>query len=175
MAKSVQYLLILQLAAVLVHTCGSTSNTSSGGNILRSCPTWQFYNLTSKKCQCGDDVHGAIRCNESTNDVQILNCYCMTMNQSGQMEVGKCISGCEHASNKISDIRNNLPQDKSKLNEWLCGDLNKNGSLCGKCKNGYSPVVYTYDLSCQNVHLVSHKISLSLLQLRLFLSLSFTY
>lgn len=149
MAKSVECLLILQLATLILHTCGSASNNSSGGNIIGSCPTWQFYNMTSKRCQCGDDLNGAVQCNDTTNDVQILNCYCMTVNQSGQMEVGKCIAGCEHASNKKSDIRNNLPQDKSKLNEWLCGDLNKNGSLCRKCKNGYSPVVYTYDLGCQ--------------------------
>ena len=147
MASFIECLLIIfQLIAVLVHTSGSVSNTAS---IIGSCPTWQFYNMTSKKCQCGDDLHGAVRCNETTNDIQILNCYCMTVNQSGQMEVGKCISGCEHVSSKKSDIHNHLPQDKSKVNEWLCGDLNKNGTLCRKCKNGYNPVVYTYDLSCQ--------------------------
>ena len=147
MARSLELLLIL--TATIVYKSGGASNTNSSGNVTDHCPTWQLYNTTFKKCQCGDDVHGVVRCSEITNDVQILNCYCMTVNQSGQMEVGKCISGCEHSTTKKSDIRYSLPQDKSKLNDWLCAEWNKNGTLCGKCKNGYHPVVYTYDLSCQ--------------------------
>ena len=31
------------------------------------CPyTWQFYSATSKKCECGSSIHGAVLCNSTT-------------------------------------------------------------------------------------------------------------
>ena len=120
-----------------------------GDSVENYCPTWQFYNFTSKQCECGNDIHRAVKCNATTNDVKILNCYCMTVNESGQMEVGKCFVGCDHSLSVKVDLYSQLPQNKSQINNWLCGTLNKNGTLCGRCKRGYSPVVYTYDLSCE--------------------------
>ena len=32
----------------------------------------------------------------------------------------------------------------------MCDDLNRNGQLCGKCKKGFAPPVYSYSLKCVN-------------------------
>ena len=32
----------------------------------------------------------------------------------------------------------------------MCAGLNKNGSFCGKCCSGFSPLVYSYDIGFQN-------------------------
>ena len=70
------------------HTDHSTSNICLN--------TWQFYNVASSKCECGNDIHGAVLCNATTNDVHLLACYCMTLNKTGDYEVGKCFIGCAH-------------------------------------------------------------------------------
>lgn len=150
MAKSFQESLLLLFTLTVVFYISRTiaTNQSNAGVFSDDCPTWQFFNFTSKRCECGSDIHKAIRCNDTTNDVQILNCYCMTLNQVGKMEAGKCFIGCDHSLSIKGNIYSRLPQTKSKVNDWLCGEMNKNGSLCGTCKKGYSPIVYTYDLSC---------------------------
>ena len=32
----------------------------------------------------------------------------------------------------------------------MCGRLNRTGRLCGQCSDGYSPLVYSYDMQCVN-------------------------
>ena len=39
--------------------------------------------------------------------------------------------------------------NKSALNDEMCGRFNRGGRLCGGCKTGYSPLVYSYDLHCR--------------------------
>ena len=40
------------------------------------------------------------------------------------------------------------PSNVSLLNEFMCGSLNQEGTLCGKCKDGYGTPLYTYTLEC---------------------------
>ena len=41
-----------------------------------------------------------------------------------------------------------LPLNVSELNAKMCGRRNRDSRFCSKCKNGSSPLVYTYDLQC---------------------------
>ena len=44
-----------------------------------------------------------------------------------------------------------LPRSKSELNDFMCGlkaELNRTGTLCGKCQDGYYPLVYSFDMTC---------------------------
>ena len=41
-----------------------------------------------------------------------------------------------------------LPKNVCLLNEFMCGSLNREGRLCGKCKNGYGTALYSYTLEC---------------------------
>ena len=41
-----------------------------------------------------------------------------------------------------------LPENASLLNEFMCGPLNREGTLCGKCKDGYGIALYSYTLEC---------------------------
>ena len=114
--------------------------------------TWQFFNTSSKKCECGSDIHGAILCNDTTNDIRLLGCHCMALNtNTGQFETGKCFIGCTGSFRTLSHkdrVYNLVPKDPSKLNEWMCMSLNMNGTMCGNCLPGCSRRVYSYDLSC---------------------------
>ena len=60
---------MLILTVVVVFTISKVSATND--SLRFDCPTWQLYNITSGKCECGD--------NETTNDVELLDCYCMTL------------------------------------------------------------------------------------------------
>ena len=113
--------------------------------------TWQLYSNTSKMCECGNDIHGAVLCNNTTNSacVHLLDCYCMTLNRTDQYQVGKCFLGCKHILSQKDHIYSLLPSDKFKINHWLCGDLNKNGTMCGNCLPNYSHTVYSYDINCR--------------------------
>ena len=44
-----------------------------------------------------------------------------------------------------------LPCNVSVLNEYVCSDFNREGQLCGKCKNGFAPSVYSYSLRCVKI------------------------
>ena len=111
------------------------------------CPTWFIPDPSSNgTCKCGDDIHGAVRCNNSTKEAAILSCYCMTYNESTGPVVGICFYNCVHNVLK-GDLYHLLPSDVTELNN-MCGYFNREGQLCGKCKENYSIPVYSYDLNC---------------------------
>ena len=42
-----------------------------------------------------------------------------------------------------------LPRSLSELDDYLCGKpFNRTGTLCGKCKDGHYPLVYSFDMNC---------------------------
>ena len=42
-----------------------------------------------------------------------------------------------------------LPSSLIQLNKVMCEDYwNRDGRLCGRCKDGYHPLVYSYDMRC---------------------------
>ena len=130
----------------------SSTDLPTNVNVSVQClHTWQFFNTSSKKCECGSSIHEAVLCNDTTSDVRLLDCHCMTYNtKTGEFEAGKCFIGCVHMHiwSHIDHIYNPVPRDPSKVNEWMCKGLNKNGTMCGNCMPGYRQRVYSYDLSC---------------------------
>ena len=117
----------------------------------QSCPTWMTKTNTSDEaCQCGEIVHAAVKCDSTQQQAYILDCYCMTYDETDGAVVGKCFYRCAASHSKVDTIYHLLPKDPSHLNEEQCGYLNRDGRLCGSCKKGYSPLVYSYDLHCKN-------------------------
>ncbi len=95
-------------------------------------------------CECGSTVGNKVRCNNATKKVDILDCYCMTYSEDDHSTVlGQCAYGCSQKSSYYS-----LPSNISQLNEEVCGWLNRDGQLCGRCKDSFAPAVYSYSLSC---------------------------
>ena len=110
--------------------------------------TWTYsFNGT---CHCGHTIHRAVGC--ENNRVSILDCNCMTYEEECDTTVvGACPYGCGFSS-VISSwsgrVYSPLPVNISKLNDAMCGRLNRDGRLCSKCKKDFSPLVYTYDYNC---------------------------
>ena len=120
----------------------------------QQCPTWFFPDPPSNgSCRCGNDVQDTVRCKNSTKEAAILNCYCMTYNKSTGPVVGACFYNCMNPTlknelHRFHELHHLLPSNITELNNYMCGYFNREGQLCGRCKENYSIPVYSYDLNC---------------------------
>ena len=125
---------------VVKQNCKSVSIADAPGGT--PCPTWFLPDSSANgTCRCGSDINEAVRCNDSTKEVAILDCYCVTYNNESTIPViGICIYNCVHHTLKDALYH------PLQLN--ICEYFNREGQLCGKCKKNYSIPVYSYDLKC---------------------------
>ena len=71
----------------------------------------------------------------------------MTFNTEQNLtELGRCMYGCGHSKDTVYYTLTQSPLDLNSS----CEIMNRDSPLCGKCKPGYSPLVYSYDMSCMN-------------------------
>ena len=116
------------------------------------CPTWMYHaNISDiNKCICGVDNHHAVKCDQSAEKVYILDSYQMTYDEEHQEVVaGPSLYGAGLRNDNINyDIYHKVPMNQSQLNDAMCGRFNRTGRLCGECKEGYSPLVYSYSIHC---------------------------
>ena len=115
---------------------------------LKDCSPWMFRNETSGACECSDIPYRAVLCDPTIPRTSVLDCFCMTFNsERNETELGRCLYGCGHT---VDTVYHQLPQNKLSLNTYTCGGASRDSTLCGECKPGYSPLVYSYDMSCMN-------------------------
>ena len=127
---------------------GRVSSNSSASHSKQKCYPWMFHNEMSGACECSDIPYRAVLCDPTIPRTSILDCYCMTYNaKRNEVELGRCLYGCGH---KKDIVYYTLPQNVSDLNDYTCSKTNRDSTFCGGCKPGYSPLVYSYDLSCMN-------------------------
>ena len=126
---------------------------SSNVDNATTCPTW-FYPRTlsngSTECECGNTLGGRISCNSTSHVVGLLHCFSMTYNNDkSSLVVGASYYGCYRTGNNVHGPRYGLPFNSSSLNEQ-CEKYNRDGQLCGQCRKGFAPLVYSYDMNCMN-------------------------
>ena len=119
-----------------------------GGGRGDECPTWTLpAENGSHLCFCGSSLRDTVRCNPHTLNVSIQNGYCMTHDHTCDITyTAHCPYGLKHYSNQNYYI--GLPHNGSKLNSAMCGPLNRQGRVCGRCKSGYGPAVFSANLNC---------------------------
>ena len=97
--------------------------------------TWMYD--SNGTCQCGKEIHGAVSCSNNPDQVSILRCNCMTYDNTKGFLVGRCLYGCGKFLNASSSwsqhVYHPLPMNVSRLNNVMCGRLNRDGRLCSKC------------------------------------------
>ena len=129
--------------------CKELHESAAAASHDQQCPTWLFPDPSSNgTCRCGDNIHDTVRCNESTKETSILDCYCMTNNKLMGPVVGACFYNCAKNPLLKNELYHLVPADVTKLNSYMCGHLNREGQLCGKCKENYSIPVYSYEMKC---------------------------
>ena len=117
-----------------------TEQTTAGQDV---CPPW--FNNTSSP---GSSSSSTVRCDSDSLFLLLGNC--MTYNSTTDVtEVGSC-QYVQHLNITSVDqsLYIQLPNNVSLLNESMCGPLNRKGTLCGKCKDGYGIALYSYNLEC---------------------------
>ena len=103
--------------------------------------------------KCGYMQHDILQCSSQGN-ISVLDCYCITYNENdkeSQVEIGNCIYNCVNIKESyfIDSVYHILPKNASDSNEVICGkEFSRNGTLCGKCKDDYYPLVYSFNLTC---------------------------
>ena len=114
-----------------------------------NCPTWMHHINDTSKCACGINYHHIVKCNSTLNQVYVLDCYQMTFDEElQQVLVGPSIYGCDYNHHDKSKVYRLVPMNKSQINVAMCGPFNRSGRLCGACKDGHSPIIYSYDRNC---------------------------
>ena len=126
----------------------TTAEKQLENKIFNPVSPWMFRNETSGACECSDIPYRAVLCDPTIPRTSILDCYCMTHNsEQNETELGRCLYGCGH---KQDILYYKLPQNESLLNRYTCSKAKRDSTLCGACQPGYSPLVYSYDMSCMN-------------------------
>ena len=70
-------------------------------------------------------------------------------NETEATEYGACPYIAHYSTTSFEGIpRIQMPSNVFLLNEFMCGPLNREGTLCGKCKDGYGIALYSYTLEC---------------------------
>ena len=143
------------IPAELIEEVDRSSNSverhhTSTDNITSCHPQrpWYFYNGST--CECGDDLGGRVHCDGNTDYNLVLNGYCMTNDDDTNVTiVGACLYNFFNISEAQPYLGNyhKLPLNVT-LNDRMCGHFNREGTLCGKCKENYSLPAYSYDLHC---------------------------
>jgi hypothetical protein len=145
-------LLVLLILAVPV-SLSSVNNRSSRttellgqythcGNISE-CPTWYICNSTNA-CQCGNEHDHTVICDEEALSSAVLDCYCVTYDKDSRSTyLGLCFYNCN--SKDTHAVYEQLPANPEMLS--VCEDFNRADVLCGDCKEGYSPLVLSYNFS----------------------------
>ena len=110
-----------------------------------SCGPW--FHCQSGRCQPGPPLPSGVL---SFDNKSVLDCYCVTYNKlQDSVEIGKCILSCMRAGSQYQDdIYNELPNNVSGLNEMFCDRFNRQGTLCGQCKDEHLPLAYSFDFTC---------------------------
>ena len=104
---------------------------------------WFVWDSKNRSCECGDDVSGVVHCETATEELSVLDCHCLTLDYTAQGQplpvAGSCIFNCVNDTHS-SIMYHNAPTD--------CASLNRQGTLCGQCMDGYAVPAYSYDLKC---------------------------
>ena len=104
---------------------------------------WFVWDSKTRSCECGDDVGGVVHCETATEELSVLDCHCLTLDYTAQGQplpvAGSCIFNCANVT-VIDIMYHSAPTD--------CASLNRQGTLCGQCMDGYAVPVYSYDLKC---------------------------
>ena len=113
------------------------------------CPTWMHYSIETGQCVCGSEHHGMVKCKSTLNQTYILDCHRMTYDEEKQQVIaGLSFYGCMNQA-QPNEIYHLVPNNKSQINKAMCGLFKRDGRLCGACAEGYSPLVYSYELHCK--------------------------
>ena len=137
-----------------------------------TCPTWLFYNNRTQQCECGYSM-SLIECDQKTETVEIWDGYCVTYSGQDQFYAGVC--PLRHRKIRINRMVSKLPTNSHLLNKDMCMPYNREGVLCGDCRKGYGPAVYSLSLDCADCSKFSVTSAIALYLLVVYLPITILF
>ena len=128
--------------------CGLVFITGIAVVSSSKCHTWWFADHNSSGgCRCGSELNGRLICHDNYS-VDISAGVCITYN--GENESALVVGDCAYGSHSkmISRKYSRLPSNQTDVNSSQCNTYHREGLFCGKCKRGYGPAVYSFNLDC---------------------------
>lgn len=114
---------------------------------FNSCLPWHYSEIN--QCKCGKIPNRILQC--SNDQLSVLDCFCITYNQEEDLtEAGSCFYNCNQVQySDLSDmVYHTLPTNISELNRAMCSKFNREGTLCGSCRENFYPLVHSFNLTC---------------------------
>ena len=115
------------------------------------CPSW-FISVSnnSNRCKCGEPMHHPgkiVVCDPNTKQTLLLIGNCMDYNEEKDVVF---IGGCPFVNQKgaVDGVYVKPPKNASELNQFLCGRLNRTGTLCSQCQEGLGTAIFSYSMQC---------------------------
>ena len=125
-----------------VSSCDSLSSSLS--NVPACSSPWTYCN--NGTCKCADTE--GILCLPSGQSLVHAG-YCITFDEAQALtQFGQCAYRSGANDNVTLLQYYSLPSNVSELDDVMCGPFNRTGMLCGKCKDGYYPLVNSLDVNC---------------------------
>ena len=105
-------------------------------------------------------------CNSASSHCHRLHAFCLEHDTNVCLKTGECITydnetanmgWCPYYPKHLAKgrycsaplkVHLKLPVNLTQLTNYFCGDYNREGPLCSKCKPGYGPAVYAFSLMC---------------------------
>ena len=121
-----------------------------------SCPTWFNRYSQDGPCECGRNIDSVITCNNETGEIGVLESYCLTSNEDedgcDSNVVGRCLVIVNHGIkvNCTDGLYIKVYPNISEQDRQTCGYINRQGRLCGECKEHHYVSTYSYDMKCHN-------------------------
>ena len=123
----------------------------------KSCPTW-LYLSEEGWCTCGSSLLNVIMCNNISQQVGIQNSFCLTSFNPDQDPKEPVVGRCLYIQNHGKYIEGStgfyyeVDQNLTQQDHQLCDYLNREGRLCGACKENHFLSPYSYDFKCYKCH-----------------------
>ena len=132
-----------------LHVVASLKSTSNDIELKSShkwptCPLWKYHKYHNSSCVCGSGIDNVVYCEDNQSTISIVPCYCMSNSDNGDgVVLGACPFLCGNYF--YMDINSD-----SNLSTLCDRDIrqNRQGQMCGKCKDNHSPSPYSYRLKC---------------------------
>ena len=107
------------------------------------CPAWFYHKSPTSECQCLPKPHFICDGNNAYVDSSFVLTFDREMNVVSASE-SKTYRFLYHTNATKSGYRL-LPNNISKLNDIMCGPLNRKGYLCRDCIDGYGPAMTAFE------------------------------
>lgn len=141
------------LAKVLSFLVLIEAVSCSTGDLQCQEKTWREYpsinGTSTAQCQCSTSLSGVVHCDPTSDKTSILPSYCMTYDDTAN-ETKTVVGYCNLYSGNFTTVGGyvDVPIDLTEVNEFMCAGFNREGRLCGKCKEGFAVGLFSYDLRC---------------------------